>query len=391
MSDLCRTCKPSLLCYTKIIPFKIQEAAEKGHTECMEVLLQMQGILSSSPNDIHSKLVKAARKGQFGLVKLLFRCKLWFLHDLQQPLCEAMSRGYIHIMEYLIASAVNDEGQTPLILATMKEDENMVKSVLQAGADVNRHNDFTGTTALEEAALNGCTEIAIMLIEAGAGVEVLDTLHDRNKLGFQSQTALLYCVLKNSQKGVRMLAEAGADLNKVDESGDTALMVAARKGYLNITKALIETGADVNLFGESGDTALMVAARNEHLDITKILIEAGADVNKICARNETALLQFALKGNMKGVQLLLRLGARVNIGRQLIGTAEAYMRLLLDAAGQKANIGITPVTTPNIGLLLTVAGEQWIILGGNKEIHNDTLHHRCRVAIRETSAETRST
>ena len=94
---------------------------------------------------------------------------------------------------------------------------------------MNRCNDFTGTTALKEAALNGCSKIAIMLIEAGAGVQVLDRLHDRNKLGFQSQTALLYCVLKNSQKGVRMLAESGADVNKVDESGNTALMVAARK------------------------------------------------------------------------------------------------------------------------------------------------------------------
>ena len=58
------------------------------------------------------------------------------------------------------------------------------------------------------------------------------------------------------------------------------------------------------------------------------------------------------------------------------------MRLLLDAAVQTANLGITPVATPNIWLLLKAAGELLISMRRNKEIHNDTLHHHCRVAIR---------
>ena len=206
-------------------------------------------------------------------------------------------------MEYLIASASNVEGQTPLILATIKEDENMVKSVLQAGADVNRINQQTGQTALMEAASNG------------------------------------------------------ADVNIFDASGNTALMLAAQKGYLNITEALIEAGADVNLASTSGDTALMVAARNEHLNITKVLIDAGADVNIICARNETALLPFVLKGNVQGVRLLLRSGAKLNIGRQIIGTQQAYIRLLLDAGGQTVMPRLLKSSTY-------------------------TLHHHCRFVIR---------
>ena len=175
MADICLLCEPSFGSDMALIILKIQEAIEKGHTDCVEVLFHIQDSLSSWPGSLVEALVEAIRKGQFGLVKYLFRLEpSWFLGDLQRPLCEAMSRGYIHIMEFLIASAVNAGGQTPLILATVKGDENMVKSVLQAGADVNRINQQTGQTVLMEAASHGCSKIAILLIEAGADVNIVD-------------------------------------------------------------------------------------------------------------------------------------------------------------------------------------------------------------------------
>ena len=396
MSDVCRTCKPSLGYRRELIPFKIQEAAKKGHNECMEILLQIQDILSSSPDACHTTLVEAVRKGQFELVKLLFRCGPWFFHDLQQPFSEAVYHGHIDIMKFIIASAANDEGQTPLTLALIKEDENMVKAALEAGADVNRINQQTGQTALMEVALKGCAKIAILLLEAGADVNELDTIYYRNKLDFESQAALAYCALKDSEKsvrkllaagvdvnrvnesgdtalivdaqkgylkdngkGVRMLVELGADVNKVGESGDTALIVAVRNGHLNITKALPEAGADVNKVGESGVTALMIAAQKGCLNISKALIEAGADVNKIPRDNKTALMYFALSGNTEGLRLLLRSGAKVNIGCEPVGTLKLIIRLLLRAAGQ-----------------------EMVTLQRNNESPDDTLHHRCRETIR---------
>ena len=118
-----------------------------------------------------------------------------------------MSRGHMHIMEFLIASALDVEGQTPLILATMKEDENMVKSVLQAGADVNRINQQTGgQTALMEAASKGCTKIAILLIEAGADVNIVD---------MSGHTALMLAVLEGNLRIGEVLIKAGAEVDKI--------------------------------------------------------------------------------------------------------------------------------------------------------------------------------
>ena len=178
-----------------------------------------------------------------------------------------------------------------------------------------------------------------------------------NVVDASSNTALIVAAQKGYLNITETLIKAGADVNIVGTSGNTALMAASQKGYLNITEALIEAGADVNLVGRSGDTALMVTARNEHLNITKFLIEAGADVNKICARNEISLMLFALKGNVQGVRLLLRSGAKLNIGKQLIVTQKAYIRLLLDAAGQTVMPQLLKSST-------------------------FTLHHHCRMVIR---------
>ena len=122
--------------------------------------------------------------------------------------------------------------------------------------------------------------------------------------------------------------------------------------------SVLQAGADVNRTNQqTGQTALMEAASNACTKIAILLIEAGADVNKICARNETALLQFALKSNVQGVRLLLRSGAKLNIGRQLIGTQQAYIRLLLDAGGLTVMPRLLKSSTY-------------------------TLHHHCRLVIR---------
>ena len=353
MSDLCRMCYP-LFPYDKLlIATTIQEAIDKGHTDCVEVLFQIENYWSLSQRSPYKALVEAAQKGQFGLVKYLFQLKpTWFLADLQQILCEAVSRGHIHIMEFLIASAVNVEGQTPLILATIKGDEKMVKSVLQAGADVNKVGKFGNrSTALMIATRHGYLNITKVLLEAGADVNMI-------------------CA-----KGTSFLNYRQDDVELVGEVGDTALIIAARNGHMNIIIVLVEAGADVNkicskapsfleytrdldLEGKSDDTALIIAARKGHVNIIKVLVEAGADVNKIYNSSETALISLALNGNIQGVRLLLRSGAKVNTGNTLpLGTVNSNISHLLSAAGQTVMTRFLKSST-------------------------DTLHHHCRMVIR---------
>ena len=293
-----------------LISAKIQEAIEKGHMDCVKVLFQIQDCWSSWPGTLSKALVEAVRKGQFSLVKYLFKLKRnWFLGDLHLSLSAAMIYGHTRIMEFLKASVVNVDGQTPLILATIQKDVNMVNFILQAGADVNKTNLETRRTALIEAVLNGCTKIAIVLIKAGANVNAVD------KFG---HTALMLAVRERNLKVaevlniVDILIKAGADLNIVDKNGETALILAIRKGYVKIVKALVAGGTDVNTADHSGNSALILAARKQKLKMTKVLIKAGAEVDKPCSEGLTALSYYALEGSEEGVKMVLEAGAKVN-------------------------------------------------------------------------------
>ena len=411
MADLCLLHTPRDM---TSISAKIQEATEQGHSGCVVVLHQLQDSLSGT---LHEARLKAARQGHLGLIKYLYRTETsWFLCDHQGPLCEAMIHGHSHVMNFLIASGANGEGQTPLILAIKNQDVNMAKAVLLAGANANGVNRETRQTALMETALNGCLQIAILLIEAGADVNIVDMSGhtalmlavrkghlkmgevlikagaDVDKFTAEGLTALLYCTLEGNEKGVRFLVQAGADVNMVDKSGHTALVLAVHKGNLSMgdilikagtdvdkicsenhtalshcaldgneegVRMLVQAGADVNKAGESGDTALIVAAPNGNFNITNVLIEAGADVNKTGENNKTALSYFALNGNKQGVRLLLRSGAKVNIGW-----------------------GPVRILKPMIRLLLKAAGHEIFTFQRNKKSPTDTLHHQCRETIR---------
>ena len=377
--DLCRMCKPRSGHKRELIRFKIQEAREKGHTDCLKVLFQIRDSWSLTAltepltdKTLAKALVEPARKGQLGLAKYLVSLKHYSLLEgaLREPISVARSRGHFHIVDLLVASEANVYGETPLISATMNKDENKVKHLLQVGVNVNTMTSH-GLTALEEAALNGCTKIAILLIEAGADVNVLglsgDTAlmlavrkgnlrmaevlikagADVDKFCLEGHTALSHCAFEGNDEGVRMLVEAGADVNR-----------PCLKDEQDIFSVLVK-GADVNIVGESCDTALMLAARNANLNITKVLIEAGADVNKTDENNKTALSYFALNGNTQGVRLLLRSGAKVNMGCEPVGTLKPMIRLLLRTAGQ-----------------------EMITFQRNNESPDDTLHHCCREMIR---------
>ena len=331
MADLCLLHTPRDM---TSISAKIQEATEQVHSDCVVVLHQLQDSLSGT---LHEARLKAARQGHLGLLKYLYRTEAsWFLCDHQGPLCEAMIHGHSHVMNFLIASGANAEGQTPLILAIKNQDVNMAKAVLLAGANANGVNRETRQTALMETALNGCLQIAILLIEAGADVNIVDMSGhtalmlavrkgylkigevlikagaDVDKFTAEGLTALSYCTLEGNEKGVRFLVQAGADVNMVDRSGHTALMLAVHKGNLKMGEVLIKAGADVNIVNKPGHTALVLAVHKGNLRMGEILIKAGADVDKFCSEDHTALSHCTLEGNEEGVRMLVEAGADVN-------------------------------------------------------------------------------
>ncbi len=96
-------------------------------------------------------------------------------------------------------SALNSKS-TSLVVAAGKEFEEIVRILIENGADVNAASIY-GSTALSEAAVKGNTTIVRMLLEAGAKVDAA------NKWG---KTPLKWATDSGHQETVEILLQAGA-------------------------------------------------------------------------------------------------------------------------------------------------------------------------------------
>ena len=97
-----------------------------------------------------------------------------------------------------------------------------------------------------------------VLLDAGADVRA------QNDIGY---TALMLAVMYNSNfEVIRLLIDGGSDVNAKEFAGGTVLMWAANDNHNpDIIDALIGVGADVN-------------AKNRNTEVVRVLLEGGADV-----------------------------------------------------------------------------------------------------------------
>ena len=170
---------------------------------------------------------------------------------------------------------LDDEDQTPLMVAAEWNDVGKTKLLLEAGADVNAKNCY-GETALMKAAEEN-VDIVKLLLEAGADVDA------KNSCG---ETALFEATRVCSDDILKVLLEAGADVNVRNSRGETVLMKAARSDDVNIMKLLIEAGAAIDVQDDELKTALMKVHQHS-INYTKVLPESEADIEDI--KGKTAM------------------------------------------------------------------------------------------------------
>ncbi|MFM6122711.1 MAG: ankyrin repeat domain-containing protein, partial [Sphaerospermopsis kisseleviana] len=128
-----------------------------------------------------------------------------------------------------------DKNDNLLLNAAKSGDIKRVGELLATGANVDGC-DRNGTTALMFAANLGYTEIVRSLLDFGANINL-----PRKTYGL---TALMLAASNNQVDIVKLLISKDADINAVNEDGSTALMAAAQKGHLEIVQILLNAGAD---------------------------------------------------------------------------------------------------------------------------------------------------
>jgi ankyrin repeat protein len=181
--------------------------------------------------------------------------------------------------------------KNPLIVAAENGYTDIVKLLIDSGADVNYKN------LLITAVKNGHTNIVKLLIDAGADVNYVDPRGD---------TALILAAFNDRPKIVKLLINAGADINHINSFGDTALTRTRWNSTVETLLLLIEAGADLNYVDPLDEyTALMKASERRNPEMVELLIDAGADVNYVNSRGDTALtLAEKFKGTDEGDEIV---------------------------------------------------------------------------------------
>ncbi len=170
----------------------------------------------------------------------------------------------------VLAMLLGTAGDTRLSEAAMKGDRVLVQSLLKQNVDVNAAQG-DGNTALHWAAYRDDLEMARLLIQAGADVKARTRLADL--------TPLHLAAANGSASMIELLVKAGADVNLPNGNGTTPLMLAASAGKTDALGVLLDQGADVNARDVNhGQTAAMFAAALNRGSAIQLLARRGADL-----------------------------------------------------------------------------------------------------------------
>jgi ankyrin repeat protein len=248
-------------------------------------------------------LYRAIRDGDIDKTRLLLRN----FSDLNQeilictPLQYAVANKQVRIAEYLISKGANINPMNPakegsvLLSAVFSEDANMIKMLVEKGADINR------TKALNYAIMTKNIKTVEFLLKHGASV---------NKSDEGSETALHIAVEDGQIEIIKLLLANGADINAKDEMGETPLYSLIHLPYDNeLPRLLLDNGADPNTTS-NGTPILNAIADTQNEEFVEMLLKKGANVNSKDYQGNTPL-QIASKYNNQGViNMLKKYGAK---------------------------------------------------------------------------------
>ena len=250
--------------------------------------------------------------------------------------------GYSDIVRYLVGlpqvevNFANQEGSTALHCALQHRHTDVVRALIDAGADIEAKDRCTERSPLLKASISGNAANVNLLVRAGASVHVTDVtgrtgLIHASALGHTDTVRTLLCMPEvevdkaesstgctalhhavNSKRAevLEVLIDAGADIEAKDDMGHSPLHSACHQGELAIVKMLVRAGAGVSVTDNEGDTCLIFAACAGCTRTVRYLVGfPEVDVNHQGSNNLTALQRAADESHPNVMRVLIDAGA----------------------------------------------------------------------------------
>ena len=183
------------------------------------------------------------------------------------------------------------------IIAVKLNDQDAVRYFLKK-VDVNAQ-DEEGKTALILASDRGYTEIVKLLLEAGANVNLQDS---------HGNTALMWASSKGHIEVVRLLLESGAKVDLQNKDGATALMWASGDGKKEIAKILLENGANILQESKYKEIALSYAFESSFFADFRALTKTNVEHRDLTSKDKDIARKLILDSSyMKTMEMLLNI------------------------------------------------------------------------------------
>ncbi|WWR16708.1 ankyrin repeat domain-containing protein [Lachnospiraceae bacterium JLR.KK008] len=215
--------------------------ARSGKTDAALKFIQNPDIdVKLKDNDNHMAIDYASSSGLRELVKALTQTEEHTDAFGNTTLHHACWEEQAEVVKVLLekdkesVNKVNDEGETPLILAVRRSNLVITELLLGAGAKPECA-DLNGVLPLHIAADSGDLFVAKALIAAGADINTKTT---------GGETPLILAARSGRNDFTAMLMEAGADVNAVDNEQHSALYYATEAGFTEIVEQLLMAGAE---------------------------------------------------------------------------------------------------------------------------------------------------
>jgi uncharacterized protein len=314
-------------------------AARNGDVESARLLLAAGARINDALPDGMTALTLAARSGQTAIARFLIDAGA-DINDARfgyTALHAAVLMGDIEVVRALLAHGANPNipltkaepirrggqdislpvgylGATPLLMAAKFADVDMLRALLDAGADPAIPLK-SGTTPLLAAAgfgSGGATRRGVNPLSAYATVSKADEERD-------------------TYEAAKVLLEHHADPNGADPAGNTPLFGAVGKGFNSVVQLLADHGANVNAVNKRGQTPLKLTAGGGGG-------RGGRNANPGGLESTAALLRkLGATDQAPAIKLVVSSEADYSIAMKEIGTQSAILRRATtseeDAAG----------------------------------------------------------